>query len=256
MKGFPMDKTDKRALDIASRINTFLEQGGNVSDTLDMLPKLEGYVPMSRSDAFVWELVYIQRFVLTYLKNHASADELTQCAQTYANLYDAICRLNPTANNCTFRVNGYVHAAEHFEHVMQKRKARRLRVHAKELFEELEKSDSKIYHTAGMYLYYAIFEFNFTPQNSTTPRFNAIKKAVEHTRALYQIEQTEQYLRFLASMFKSYSSFSQFSFDDEEENFRTLVEWLDNSPFSSDKISRLRWDLKISFHEFKLKQMN
>jgi len=253
MKGFPKDGTDKRALDVAARINTFLGQDGNISDVSDMLTTLAAHSAISRSEAFVWELVYIWRKIMYYQNGHDTpADELAEYAQIYMNLYNTICKLLPTPHNCACRVNGYMFASEQFALAKQKGKARETRITARKLFEEIVPNDSKIYHIAGMYLYYGIFECNFSLGNTTTAKFNVIKKSVEHTRALYQIEQTEQYLRFLASMFLSYSSFKQFRFEDEEENFRTLLLWLEEAPFSSYKLRLLKRKLNNSWDKFKL----
>jgi len=66
MKGFRKEADDKKAWMIAKCIKAYLEEKGSVESIAACLSELEDYLPVSESDDFGWELVYVRRLVASY----------------------------------------------------------------------------------------------------------------------------------------------------------------------------------------------
>lgn len=252
MKGFRNSSYPEKALRIANAIHSFINNGGSSADITDFLAELEEYASGITDETLSWQLAYIRRSIMMQLEmNGGSISDIAENAVIHAEHFEAICSAVPSAHNRACRVHAYASASDYCTRAMQKGRGRKLRAYARKLFEQLEKDNTSIYHTAGRFLYFCIYVHNYDPYNFSDARFKTLKKALKHARELYMIEHSVESLKFYAEKYILYMGYDQFSFKSEEKNILTLIEWLDSVEDAPTYIRGSRRKLKYALRNFR-----
>lgn len=245
MKGFRAESSEQKALTIAKSINTYIKSKGKIKDVVEVFEELEGYITVTSSEDFAWEMVYIRREIANFHKRLIILNKYAENIFICATYFDKICEIKPTLYNYGARVKEYVLAANAYTDASLFQKADEVYEIAQNRFFSIEKGEGTGYFSAGLILFFYMHNYYLKPQvNNRELGFEALKKAAKYALALYQLEASRTNLSDLVIIYNKYVDFEQFSFLDEKENLISVVSYLENQLL-------LTTSLKLALKKFK-----
>ncbi len=251
MKGFRNESNDLRAYTVAKSITTYLRSGGNYLSITEILSELESYSEQTASSNFMWELVYIRREMAKAQQTSAKDQKkfAAECRHFSAKYFEKICKLAPTYHNNCCRVQEYIIAVMHFEKVNDKENIFSILTHAEDLFLQIDEQDQMLYYETGKMLYIKRY-VNTNPRNDTD-RFHAISKLVYFSREIYKRDVCFDTLDYYALCYDIYSDYETFPFHEEKENFKALIELLEEEYSAGNEKAKSKLDqLKSTFLKY------
>ena len=229
---FREDKYDRLAYKIATYIHNFLKAQGKVDDIKNFLEELEAYSTDSRSENFIWELVYIRR----YIKNKYSNPEIAIRHGTIAaNHFGTICKINPSVYNRCCRILELLSLVP----FLNRLKSNEARKRHSELLENAETffNDIKVKNPAPtIYLRTAYFLYSFKTDYLVLTNAPAevqlceLSKFAIHARNYYMQSKEVFVLIKLAETYIELCKIPDFPYESERENIFFLLKELNKEP--------------------------
>lgn len=230
MKGFCNSPDDAKALNIAQKVNDLLKADFDATKVLDIVEFLEKYSTVTKSDTFVWRLVYIRRRLSYWFLKNKDKKMSAESDYIAAKHFEKICDLNPSEHNLCCRIYSYVDATISFSRADMVYKNQEILAYAENLFIEIEDSPSSDYLKAGMYVYYNLYlDYKFVNVDSEKT-FKSIKRAVRYAWRLYNFKNDLRHLDTLCRYYSAYSECEQFSLKREEKRLKKLVFYISQVP--------------------------
>lgn len=230
MKGFIREYSDQKAFMIAKMIYDYLKSGGSRLDTYDHVELLEKYVSATDSDDFLWNLVYIRRFYATKLIDIDEYEWAAKHRRKSAELFEDICRVNPSWHNRNIRVWEYSVAALYaFDHRKIYEVSSLINTvlnRAEELFGELESMDSENYYDTGRLLYYCRMRYLQKIGGDSGEQFlEYLSKLTYFGRELYRSDKSSTtYLGWMIGYYENASKYKEFILREGDGNIRMIYE--------------------------------
>ncbi len=239
INGFRNSSNDQKANNIALCIKNFLNAGGDKSEIKEFLFILERYSEETSSEDFLWELVYIRRLLVKAYDMVFDLPYAAECSHQAAKRFEKICEVAPTHFNHCCRVQEYVSAAIYFidankSHLFDK-KIEGILDYAEDLFLQIEKSDKAIYYSSGKYLYRIRQQYLLRQQYDRSSMCRIVKELEYFAREVYYREMTTDNLDFWANTYIEYLELGAFSYPDEEENYRKLLNLVDEAVLNGSR---------------------
>lgn len=252
-KIFRKEPTDDLAISISNDIVTFIKARGNIPSVMDSVNELECYSSKSESEDFVWNLVYIRRRIagrcggfLSDLKGKLYAAE---CRYIAAKHFNRICEIKPTVYNKCCEVQEYVSARIEFKNARIQLKSKNILNYAEKIFAHIEKSDQPIYYSTGVYLYIELY--TCYAKGLLRSRANeALKKAVEYSFNLYEVEKIKGNLEKLSLYYKEYIDNEEYYFVKEKDRLQKLINWIEEIPEPDSTLSTRLTEFKKIFAKY------
>lgn len=226
LKGFENEPNDEKALSIAKSIKSFLKANGASTEVMSFTIKLENYSKQTRSDTFVWELVYIRRLHSKYFSKINEKKIAAECRYISAQHFEKICELRPTQYNKCVRILEYIVATNEYENADMTFKNNSILTYAESLFIQIESSVNEDYFTAGMHLYYNLYDDYKTVQKDSERAYESIQRAVKYAWRNYGYRKNVENLQRLCLYYSSYLRCEQFQYKAEENRLRLLISYI------------------------------
>ncbi len=112
MKHYRAAANGERAFIIAKMIRKYLKNGGNQADVADDFYEVESYAPRSRSEDFIWYLVYVRRLLCDAEKTKKNYEAAYDHRLQSARHFEQICSIKPSFYNKRVMVWEYMMASD------------------------------------------------------------------------------------------------------------------------------------------------
>lgn len=228
LKGFRISTSDEKALNIAKSINEFLKAEGSPICVTNIVLELEEYSTETRSDDFMWQLVYNRRTLSECFFRRDNKPYGADCRYIAAQHFEKICELTPSAYNKHCRILEYVIATNDYSKANMKFKNNAILTHAEQLFVELEDSVNENYFMVATHLYYNLFVDYKDVQNDPERAYESIKRCVNYAWRMHRHRNSMGNLQRLSLYYWYYMHCKQYSVAAEEERLRTLIDLMSN----------------------------
>ncbi len=226
LKGFKNNRDDLSALRIAKVINEYSKAGGDFETIKDFQTELENYAKKSKSETFVWELVYIRRYYANQLKEQKNYVSAFEHCYISAQLFDVICTLTPTFHNK--RVAAYEYSvAGLFLLDRNLITLKEIISKAEEYFSSLPITEKIAYYETGRLFYYVKLYYLEHTDKDREEIINCLKKLTYFLREGYRLDRTELfYLREIVTFYTKGFEYIKFITSDEVENLENVLIWI------------------------------
>lgn len=232
MKGFRKGPDDIKANCTAKTIKEYLKNEGTSVLIYDYLEELESFSDDSRSDDFLWELVYIRRI---YAQRRM---DIGECEMAYSHRYrsaqhfENICKLVPSWYNRRVRIYEYsmasIYLLDHKKFWEIQNKLKDCIYRTEELLLELEpKDETNYYDTARVVYVCKRLYMQAAKLDNGEEWIDCLRKLTYYSRETYRLNKTDvDYLDWVVSYYELGGIYDEFVCREELDNINTLCEWV------------------------------
>ena len=223
---FKKNRNDRSALTVAKKINCFLDVSEDWKTINDALAFLDEYVPVTKSETFLWELVYIRRKIVDIMMDDYE-DPLVIAGQyrIQADYFSHVVRVNPSLYNRYVEVNSLCNASAHFDKAMDNDTADALLVKAYELYEKIPPKENKKHHETGERLYLNMLLCCKAPNTDKELKAQLYRKMIKASRFLYVNNGDIESLKLVILGYLDCFSNRFITYEEEKEDIDQVVLW-------------------------------
>lgn len=219
---------DSIANTIAKMINIYLKEK-MTSDFDDVIEKLEQYCPHSRSDDFLWELVYINRKMSDAIRDIPI--RMIKYALRSAEKFEYICNIRPSTHNKYCAVLEYLCAADVYKRIrpIDIEKTKEIYFAAERMLESIDDTESEKYIKSGISLYKSMLDFfKKVGSGCGIDGYEYLLKLASVSMKKYEHENEYIYLYDVADIYIKLLSYDRFDYYENKSEIDKIFKYREN----------------------------
>ncbi len=232
LKNFKKENTDVKAERLAIYINKYIQAFEETEETKEAFSLLENYIDITKNDSFVWEMVYIVRRKAKKTTTYASRGMFYSKSASY---FNRICLLKPTVYNLCCRVLELIISSSlYFQNKTDLNSmtiSSDLLSKANSFFKEIKDNNSLIYSETGLELYRELY---LQTKEGNETKHHILKEFSRFSRDTFYKNSTYENLEQMVSIYCQYYYSGFFSLDEEADNIKKLIDYIEKLTFEED----------------------